>query len=152
MSFQAGYRQVELSDASGGPLPLVLLYPTRAAEQPVALGPYRLELAPGAAPAIGAFPLVLVSHGSGGSPLVYRTLARRLAREGMVVALPEHPGNNRNDNSQADTLANFVNRPDHIRRTIDYCLTEFAACLRPGAVAVIGHSLGGYTALALAGG
>lgn len=152
MSHQAGFRQVGLTDASGQTMPVLLLYPTAAAEQPLALGPYELALAPGALPAAGCFPLVVVSHGSGGSPLVYRDLARRLAREGMVVALPEHPGNNRNDNSQADTLGNFINRPDHIRRVIDYCLGEFAACLRPAAIAVIGHSLGGYTALALAGG
>lgn len=42
--------------------------------------------------------LVLISHGSGGLPFVYRSIARHLARSGFIVGLPEHPHNNRNDN------------------------------------------------------
>ncbi|MFL5350272.1 MAG: hypothetical protein ACJ8AT_36315 [Hyalangium sp.] len=36
-----------------------------------------------------------MSHGTGGSPWTYRGMAAHLARAGFVVALPEHPGNNR---------------------------------------------------------
>jgi predicted dienelactone hydrolase len=107
-----------------------------------------------AAIADGVFGLVVISHGTGGSPLVYRTLGQYLARNGFLVALPEHPRNNRNNNDLAGTAAILVNRPRQIRSVIDWALAhnEIGSHLAPGAAAIIGHSLGGYTALALAGG
>jgi predicted dienelactone hydrolase len=100
-------------------------------------------------------PLVLVSHGKGGTLWVYRDMASHLARHGFVVALVEHLGNSRSDNSLAGTTANLVNRPRHLRLAIDAVLADplLGAAVAPSrGVAVIGHSMGGYTALALAGG
>ncbi len=98
--------------------------------------------------AAGSYPIVVISHGGGGSHLVYRDLARYLARNGFLVAMPEHPGNNRNNNDLANTAANLTNRPRHIRLAIDWAFAN----LKPTKVALVGHSLGGYTALAVAGG
>jgi predicted dienelactone hydrolase len=94
---------------------------------------------------------VLISHGSGGSPLVYRTLVRFLARNGYIVAAPEHPRNNRNNNELAGTAEILSSRPRHLRISAATALEELAKSAT-GRVAAIGHSLGGYTALALAGG
>jgi predicted dienelactone hydrolase len=71
-----------------------------------------------------------------------------------VVALPEHPGNSRNDNSLAGTAANLENRPRHVSLTIDAVLrdAEIKRRLASERVGVIGHSIGGYTGLAVAGG
>jgi predicted dienelactone hydrolase len=104
--------------------------------------------------ATGTFPLVVISHGNGGSGTLYRTAARHLARNGFVVALPDHAGNTRGDNDLARTIANLENRPRHIRLVIEwaYGASPFAPFLKPDAVAIVGHSLGGYTALAVAGG
>ena len=98
--------------------------------------------------------LAAISHGHGGTALVYRGLALHLARAGFVVAMPDHPGNNRNDNSLAGTSLNLENRPRHIRATLDAAFADpvLGRRLRPGIAALIGHSLGGYTALAVAGG
>jgi predicted dienelactone hydrolase len=130
------------------------MYPSDAAEKPAHVGPYAQRLALFGQIAPGAFPLVVLSHGTGGSPLVYRTLAAHLARHGYVVALPEHPGNNRNDNRLADTVENLERRPRDVRGVIAWAFASspFASYLVPDRVAVIGHSLGGYTALAVAGG
>jgi predicted dienelactone hydrolase len=149
MVFSAG-----LSTATPAGVPLVILYPATAPEKQETLGPYQLEVARDAAPAPGRFPLVLISHGTGGSPLVYRSLARFLARQGFVVGLPEHPGNNRNNDTLAHTVTNLQQRPEHLRTAIDwlYGSEKFSGILRPDCVAIIGHSMGGYTALALAGG
>jgi predicted dienelactone hydrolase len=95
---------------------------------------------------------VLLSHGTGGSPLTHRLLAHFLARHGFAVGLPRHHANHRDDNSWHNTPDNLVARPRHLSLAIDGLLAEFGAALRPDGVAVIGHSLGGYTALALAGG
>ena len=129
-------------------------YPSLAPEEPVRLGPYEIELAADGAPEGESLPLVVVSHGMGGSPWLYRTLAAHLARAGFVVALPEHPGDNRSDSSLSGTVANLEARPRHLRRVIDGLFADpvLGPRLKPDEVGLIGHSMGGYTALALAGG
>ena len=66
----------------------------------------------------------------------------------------EHAGNNRNNNQLEGTLENLVNRPRHVRLTMDAVVSDaqLGACVQPDNVAIIGHSIGGYTALAVAGG
>ena len=155
MTMFAGCRSAELFDAATSTtFPLLVLYPTSSPEQPSQLGPYPASLSTDAPIAAGMFPLVVISHGTGGSPLLYRTLAAHLARGGFVVAMPEHPRNNRNNDDLAGTHVILANRPRHIRIVIDWMLTseDLAPSLHPHTVAIIGHSLGGYTALAVAGG
>ena len=153
-----GLREVavhdELQDAR---IRLRLVYPTRATPVEQRVGPYLLEVAldaPLAPDATRARPLLVVSHGTGGSALVYRDLGLALVRAGFVVALPDHPGDCRGDNALAGTAANLENRPRHVRRVIDAALADprVGPHLAPGAVGLIGHSMGGYTALAVAGG
>jgi predicted dienelactone hydrolase len=136
------------------PIPSLLFYPTRAPARPEPLGSYTMPLARDAPPVGERLALVAISHGTGSSPLVLRDLAAHLARMGFVVALPEHPGNNRNDNRLADSFVNMEDRPRHLGLAVDaaFADAQLGPRLLPGAVALIGHSLGGYTALALAGG
>ena len=47
-----------------------------------------------AEPASGPFPLIALSHGTGGSAQIMAWLARALASRGYVVAAVNHPGNN----------------------------------------------------------
>ena len=100
------------------------------------------------------WPIVAISHGSGGSHQLYSTVARQLAARGFAVVLPEHPGNNRNDNHLAGTLQNLQDRPRHLVLAMDAVRADAEAGPRvdPARAAVVGHSIGGYTALALAGG
>ena len=151
----AGCRTLAVTDeVQGARVPVRVLYPTRAAARTETFGPYSLEVALDAPIDGERLPLVAVSHGTGGTPLGYRALAAHLARAGVAVALIEHPGNSRADDSQANTPANLANRPRHVRRTLDAAFADpvLGPHLRPGVAAVIGHSLGGYTALAVAGG
>lgn len=150
-----GYRALEVADHELSlTFPMAVLYPTSTPGKVEGVGPYQLDVALGAPLKEGAFPQVFISHGTGGSPLAYRTLAHHLARHGFVVGLPEHPFNNRDDNAWAGTVRNLTARPRHLRLAISALSghSTFAAFLKPDAVALIGHSLGGYTALALAGG
>ena len=144
----AGFRTFEL------PFPTLVLYPCNSSERLEKLGPYELSVAMNAPIAAGTFPLIVVSHGSGGSPLSHRTLAAYLARNGFVAAMPEHPGNSRTNNELVDTVDNLTNRPRHIRQVIDWAFESgpFTSSLLADTVAIVGQSMGGYTALAVAGG
>ena len=150
-----GCRALAATDAvQGARVPVRVLYPTHAPARTETFGPYALDLALDAPVAGERLPLVAISHGTGGSPWGYRGLAAHLARAGFAVALVEHPGNSRADNSLEGTPANLANRPRHVRLALDAALADAAVGphLVPGGAAVIGHSLGGYTALAVAGG
>lgn len=111
-------------------------------------------------------PLVIISHGFGSNRRFLAYLARHLASYGVTVAALDHPGSNVNalagvsiSNNPADLLApqEFIDRP----KDITFLLNELEKINRsPGIlenkfnteqVTIIGHSLGGYTALALAG-
>ncbi|ACT49287.1 conserved hypothetical protein [Methylovorus glucosotrophus SIP3-4] len=134
--------------------PVIAFYPATQAPQPHTIGPYSMEVALDAPVAPGVYPLVVISHGSGGAPILYRTIALALAARGYVVVLLEHPGNNRLDNSLKGTWQNLQNRPRHVSLTIDHLAShpQYSRYLDFTRIAVIGHSLGAYTALALAGG
>lgn len=128
-----------------------LLYPTDETPRLQKLGPYEIELATDARVVGDRMRLVVISHGTGSTPWALRGLATHLVHVGCVVALIEHPGNSRGDDSLANTVENLANRPRHVRFAIDAAFGSLGAHLVDG-VAVIGHSLGGYTALAVAGG
>lgn len=150
----AGWRQVIVADDAGVAFPVIVCYPTQDPETPRTLGPYPISAAWDGAPTPGEHPLVMLSHGSGSSPLVNRDLALALARSGFVVGMPIHPGDNRDDRSLQDTLQNLRQRPRHLQAAADVLLRDpvLFPDTTPAGIALIGHSLGAYTALALAGG
>ncbi|MBF0316218.1 MAG: alpha/beta fold hydrolase [Oligoflexia bacterium] len=135
---------------------LLLFYPTQKGSSPIKFGSYLLDSSPDAPIDVenSPLPLLLLSHGAGGSPLVYRHLILSLAKDGYVVAVPEHYGDNRNNNALSSTMENLENRPHHLRLTIDALAAdlEWRNYVNTTSVAVLGHSMGGYTALAVAGG
>lgn len=150
-----GFQTFSVSDAAQHlTFPVLAFYPATQAPQPHAVGPYSMAVALDAPLAPGRYPLVVISHGSGGAPILYRTIAMALAARGYVVVLLEHHGNNRLDNSLKGTWQNLQHRPRHVSLTIDHLSTHtaYAPYLDLSRIAVIGHSLGAYTALALAGG
>jgi predicted dienelactone hydrolase len=147
---------VEGSGSTGGnpTIPLVVLFPAEGTEQTVRFGPYEIEVAMGADPIGQNLPVVAISHGNSSTPWVFRDLAKHLVKLGFLVALPEHPGDNRRDNSLAGTVANLENRPRHISAVIEAVVSDpvLSGHVTPANVGIIGHSIGAYTALAVAGG
>ena len=135
------------------PFSVRVLYPTEAPARAERFGAYELEVANDAPIAAHRILLVALSHGTGGTPFAYRGLAKALVGAGHAVALITHPGNNRDDDSLANTAANLENRPRHITAALDAAFADphLAGHLVSGRAAVFGHSMGGYTALAACG-
>lgn len=150
-----GYCEAELVDNYNGvTFPMSVMYPTDEEGKIEELGPFSLNLSINAKPKYGQFPLIVISHGSGGGNLLYRTLAHHLASNGFIVGMPEHPFNNFNNNTLEGTVENLENRPRHIHTAIDWFLEneKFAVVLKANSISIIGHSTGGVTALSVAGG
>jgi predicted dienelactone hydrolase len=150
-----GSREMQITDeVKDISFPVLVMYPTEGPSSLKFFGPYAIDVSPNAPIVVGEFPLIIVSHGGGGSHLLYRTITTYLAKNGYIVAMLEHPGNNRNNNELENTYENLVNRPRHVRSTIDAVSLDsmFSRCIQSNNVAIIGHSMGGYTALAVAGG
>jgi dienelactone hydrolase len=166
--FNVGFKVVVIGDG----LKKAVWYPTFDAES--TLQHFR-DLAGAAAstgtPATcGRFPLVVFSHGFGGCGTQSIFFTEALARQGYVVAAPDHQdavcsvdgkGSLRlikPDESfsrpQEWSEATHLRRGTDLRRATQWVLTsaEFGDQIDPEQIGVVGHSLGGYTALGLAGG
>ncbi len=140
--------------AHDAPLPVWVLYPAHEEPRDHAFGPYSMSVALNAPVRGTECPVVLISHGNNGTPLTHRDTALHLARAGYVVVLPEHLGNSRSDSTLAGTTMMLERRPQQVRAVLDALFADefFAPHLDAARVAMIGHSIGAYTALAVAGG
>jgi predicted dienelactone hydrolase len=150
-----GSRQFQVKDDTIGiSFPVLVQYPTHQCSSPTNFGPYTMDVCSNAELIDGRFPLVIISHGNSGSHLLYRTISTFLAKNGYIVAMLEHYGNNRNNNELEKSIENLRYRPRHVSLTIDFLLSEniFRQSISVDKIAIVGHSFGGYTALALAGG
>lgn len=111
----------------------------------------------------GPLPVVVISHGLGDSRTSFFGLAAHAASHGFAVALPEHVGSN---STQKRALLTGLDREtfkarDFLDRPLDisFLLDElerlnagtFGGRLDVSRVAAVGHSFGGYTALAAGG-
>ena len=166
-SWNVAYRRIDVQDTITGELfPVALWYPTRAAPAPLFLTgslsacrlpamlcrviAFEMQVANNAPPADGKFGLIVISHGAGGLSLNHRDLAIALASHGYVVAAPTHPRGKNNDISGVSV---WVGRPKQVSRVIDALLgdAELGSHIQRERIGVVGHSNGGYTALAVAG-
>jgi predicted dienelactone hydrolase len=151
---QVGMQRVSNVADSNGNVPADLIwYPTAETNKLQRFGPYELEVAAGALPSSGRHPLVVASHGAGGSEMGHAWLARRLVLDGYIVASVRHPGDNFQDHSTAGRPEYFSARPAHVSAVLDRILADplWAPLVDEARIAAIGHSAGGYTVLALAG-
>ena len=152
-----GYDRLEVEAAHRArPLAASLWYP--AGE-----GGYRREIGDnpvfkggpvqfGAAVREGRYPLVLLSHGSGGSAENMNWLASALARGGRIVLAVNHAGSTTGDASSRRAIRHW-NRPQDLSAALDRLAADKA--LAPAVdfkdVTALGFSLGGMTVLSLGG-
>ena len=139
-------------DAHNGKGPITVFYPSNTPGNPLKRGPFTLDVAREGSFQAGNRRLVVISHGSGGSPWPFADLARILVNSGFVVALPEHDGDNYHDQRLVGPET-WKLRPGEVSAAIDTLKSDvrFGPMLDLDRVGVYGTSAGGLTALTLAG-
>lgn len=150
----SGFQHLQIPDpVFGSTFPAIVQYPIEQPASGVTIGPFTWDATLDAPLASGRWPVCVISHGSGGSHLLYRGIATHLARAGWIVICPEAPRDNRNDRSLAYTGQALANRCIHVPKTLDALLAHpcFGPAVDRHRVGILGHSLGGSAALALAG-
>lgn len=104
-------------------------------------------------PVGGLHPLVILSHGMFGNARNQAWLAKALTEKGYIVAAIDHPGTS-TFQRKADHRRKLWERANDITRTIDHIIgaTKFGSQIDQDHIYMAGHSLGGFTAVLLAGG
>lgn len=147
--------QVARVESPSGPVAVALWYPTAATPWPTTfVGGQLLDVARDAPVAGRDRPVVLISHGNGGSALSHVDLAMALAGAGFVVAAPTHAGDNHADASRQGAAALYSQRTGQMRAVLDHVLARWAGAPHVDAtrVGAFGFSAGGHTVLSLVGG
>jgi predicted dienelactone hydrolase len=100
----------------------------------------------------GKYPLIVLSHGSGGNAANLAWLASALAADGFMVAAPNHPGTTSGDSQPKETVK-IWNRPMDLSVLLTQILgnAEIGPHVNESQVGLAGFSLGGHAVLSAAG-
>lgn len=100
------------------------------------------------------FPLVLLSHGTGGASMQLAWLGEYLASRGFIAAAVNHPGNNALEPYTIQGFTLWWLRARDLSVVLDHMLTDsiFGPRIDRSRIGAAGFSLGGYTMIEIAGG
>jgi predicted dienelactone hydrolase len=150
----AGLRTINVpANADGPALEGAAWYPCSQRPGEVSLGKFAVLAVKDCPLPDRKLPLIVVSHGRTGNFLGHHDTVEVLADAGFIVAAINHAGDTSSDLSRTDDLSIYVQRPNDIKRLIDFMLGEaaFASSVDRDRVGFFGFSRGGYTGLAVMG-
>jgi len=104
-------------------------------------------------PLLRKLPMIVLSHGSGGSAEQMAWLGTALARAGYIAVAVDHPGNNSHAKVTPEGFVLWWERATDVSDVIDGMLAdeEFGKKIEPQQIGAAGFSLGGYAVMELAG-
>lgn len=150
----AGFEHIEVP-VSGDepPITAIIWSPCADSPGPVEQGPYVIQGVRDCDVSGNSLPLVVISHGQGGTMLGHHDTSAALADAGFIAVALNHPGDTFSDDSQAQQLHIFESRPRDVSRVISFMLDSWHSNeqLDGESIGIFGFSRGGYTALALLG-
>src|SRR6267142_6518882 len=150
----AGLRAIDIPADAGGPaLDGAVWYPCSQPPGEVDFGRFGLPGVKNCPLPGGNLPLIVFSHGRRGNFAGHHDTAAALADAGFVVAAINHPGDTVLDLSRTDELSIHVERPNDIKRLIDFMVgaSPLASNIDRERIGIFGFSRGGYTGLAVIG-
>jgi predicted dienelactone hydrolase len=149
-----GAQQMLARDADHAQFPVLIFYPTTDKPRWKWLGTGAVKIAPNGAVDGERLPLVVLSHGTGGTPLSHIDTVLALAEAGYVVAAPIHSGDNLQDQSNVGTATWLGDRARQLRRTAHFITGQWPGRTHvdPAALGIFGYSAGGTAALINIGG
>jgi predicted dienelactone hydrolase len=149
----AGFEPLQIELEGGRQAQGAVWYPSPTSTQETRVGPYVVPLARGGTLQDGQLPLIVISHGTGGSLAAHVSLAIALADAGYVVAALSHPADHSQDTSGFGTPAQWVDRVRDLARLVDHITTTWrgAAQVDSRRIGAFGFSAGGYTVLTAMG-
>ena len=144
-----GFKQVTLDDNIERPLNIAIWYPTNDVakeklfgETPTFYGNLAIE---NATITREHHPLIVMSHGLNGTWRNLSWLSSELARQGFIVAAPDHPGTTAFDRNP-EQAQKISQRPHDLKRVIDYFIAtpDVAGKIDEDKITAIGFSLGAW--------
>jgi predicted dienelactone hydrolase len=174
-TYAVGHETVSIVDsATGKKISADLWYPaadgatgafTRYSLLPTAYFDSKVAIEAAPINAAGSFPFVVYSHGSGGQSFVASFLTEDIASHGYVVISANHDGNTAADQIVGSSVTQDQNdflRPNVVAAEINWALAQSSGsssnfpklkgAIDEKRIGLVGHSYGGYTVLATAGG
>jgi predicted dienelactone hydrolase len=153
-----GFRKIALPQSpSGRALEVAIWYPAEAGGTPISIGEnavfYGLAGSENATPEPGRHPFVVMSHGFPGNWSNQDWLADALAKHGYIVAAPNHPGTTTGDVRPISATNGIWERPRDISYLISALVADpsWSSLIDVDRIAAVGHSMGGWTVMELAG-
>lgn len=149
-----GFQQVTVPDRQAKSMQAGIWYPSNMQTSVHPLGLASQDVALNGPVAGRDLPLILISHGTGGSIVSHIDTANALARAGFVVMAITHIGDNTQDRSYAGNRIDLIDRPRQIKVALGWVLSSWPGRLNlnPRRIGMFGFSLGGFTTLVLIGG
>ena len=152
------------SDTDARPLTTLIWYPAAAGTEmeeiaiprskPVFVGGYAARDAE-LEEAQGKYPLIVLSHGTGGAAMQMMWLGRELASQGFIAVAVDHHGNTAAEDAFDPRGFRMVwERPQDLSAVLDQLLVDprWGPKIDVARIGAAGFSLGGYTVTALVGG
>jgi predicted dienelactone hydrolase len=146
-----GFAKVQIPNGTEPPLTAGIWYPTDAEPSVHPIELFAQTVAVNTPVKGYSLPLVVISHGGGGSYASHYETALALAHAGFVAAAISHAGDTYDDQSK---VLQLWRRPEQLRVLVSYMLRNWPPHERLDAsrIGAFGFSNGGFTVLVAAGG
>src|ERR1700730_18336051 len=149
-----GFQQVTIPDPQGKPIAVGIWYPSDTRASSHTIGMFNQTVAVSGEVSGKRLPLVLVSHGTGGSLASHYDMAIALARARFVVAALMHTGDYSMEQRYLGNRKDLIDRLRQMRIVLDCVLSAWSGhnSLDAEHVGIFGFSLGAFTSLVEIGG
>lgn len=151
-----GFKQLTIATKQTRALHVAIWYPTHQIGPVVTIGGnvafIGTKVIKDATVDVASAPVVLLSHGYRGNWRNLNWLGSKLAQKGYIVAAANHPGTTTFDHSPA-SAAKWWLRVTDVSHVLDFLLLNdpWKSRINRHDISAIGHSLGGWTVMQLAG-